>query len=100
MKNSDLSLESLTAGLGGIWKSLRSYKAIIFFLIVAALYGFIIWRINVYSNVPPSQIVENAGLSAQAHIDPTTAQKLQNLQNNSVGVQALFNQARQDPFQE
>jgi hypothetical protein len=100
MKNNDLTLSGITDNLSGVWKVLRGYKAFIFFLVVASLYGYIIWRINVYSNTPPSQAVESAGLTAQAHIDPSVVQKLESLQNNSVSVQALFNQARQNPFQE
>lgn len=78
----------------------RRYRVLIFILCIALLYGFIVWRISVYSDAPTNQTEENARLAAQPHIDPTTVQKMQELQNNSVSVQSLFNQARQDPFQE
>jgi len=102
MKNGDIKLDfgSISAGLGGLFKRVRAYKAIIFFLVVASLYGYIIWRINVYSNAPANQNEETAQIAAQPHIDPSTVQKMQELQNNSVNVQALFNEARQNPFQE
>ena len=33
-------------------------------------------------------------------LDPAIITKIQQLQDNSVGVQALFNEARNNPFQE
>jgi hypothetical protein len=102
MKNGDIKLNfgNVGAGFGTVLKQLKSYRALIFFLVVASLYGYIIWRINTYSNAPPSQSEESSQLAAQPHIDQSTVQKMQELQNNSVSVQALFNQARENPFQE
>jgi len=100
MKNSDLSLESIGTQLGSILKKARAYQTFIFFLVVACLYGFILWRINVYSNAPASQSVAGGQLATQPHIDQATVQKMLDLQSNSVSVQALFNQARANPFQE
>jgi len=102
MKNSDININfaSLQTSIGEVLKKLRLYKALIFFLFVAVLYGFIVWRINVYSNTPADQSAESAQLAAQPRIDQSTVQKMLDLQNNSVSVQALFNQARQSPFQE
>jgi len=102
MKNKDIKLDigSLSEGFGKALKKVGAYKAFIFFLVVAGLYGFIVWRINTYSSVAPSQSEESAQIAARPHIDPDTVKKLEDLQNNSVSVQALFNQARQNPFQE
>jgi hypothetical protein len=102
MKNGDIKLDlnSITAGLGSGIKKVNAYKGIIFFVAVAGLYGFILWRINTYSNIPANQNVENSKAVAQPHVDAATVQKIQQLQDNSVSVKALFNQARQNPFQE
>lgn len=102
MKNGDIKLDfgAIGASLGGLLKRLRGYRALIFFLLVASLYGYIVWRINTYSNAPANQTEENSQLAAQPHIDQSTVQKMQDLQNNSVSVQSLFNQARENPFQE
>lgn len=102
MKNSDINinLANLGPALGDLFKRLSLYSAFIFFLFVAALYGFIVWRINVYYNAPASQSEISAKVAAQPHIDPSVVQKMQDLQNNSVNVQSLFNQARENPFQE
>lgn len=98
MKSKDLSLNELPAQLGAILRRLSAYKVFIFFMLVASLYGYIVWRINVLSNAPPASTESQA--VTQAHIDQATVDKLQSLQDNSVSVQSLFDSARQDPFQE
>lgn len=102
MKNKDIQINfsELPAQLGGVFRRLSGYRALIFFLAVAALYSYIVWRINTFSNTPPSTSEQTAQTAAQPHIDPGTVQKIQSLQDNSVSVQALFDQARQNPFQE
>ena len=94
------SADDLTVQLRSAAHAASAYKAFIFFLVVAAFYGFIVWRINVFSNTPASTSEENAQSAAQPHIDPATVAKIQSLQDNSVNVQSLFDAARQNPFQE
>jgi len=77
------------------------YTIILFFLLLVAVYGFVLLKINSLSNAQPN----NSAVSSQAqtvaipHIDPNVVKQIQNLQDNSVSVQALFNQARTNPFQ-
>ena len=100
MKNGNIDLASLTTVASNTIKGARAYLALIFFLVVACCYGFIVWKINVYSNTPANQNEETAQVGSQPHVDASTVQKILSLQNNSVSVQALFNEARQNPFQE
>jgi hypothetical protein len=100
-KQGDLSLKSLKPiafrGLG----YLSRYAGIMFFLLIAAVYGFVLLRINSLADIQPSQ----SDIDAQAtetpipRVDPKVAQQLQNLEDNSVNVQTLFVQARNNPFQ-
>ena len=102
MKNTgiNVNLHDIPAALQRLGKKLSSYKVFIFFLAVASLYGYIIWRINTYSNAPASASEVSAQTTAQPHIDRTTIDKIQSLQDNSVNVQSLFDAARQNPFNE
>ncbi|HEY4160513.1 MAG TPA: hypothetical protein VGM08_00445 [Candidatus Saccharimonadales bacterium] len=100
MKNDNIELGAIGTQLGGMFKKVGAYRAIIFFLAVASLYGFILWRINAYSNVQPNQNEESTANAMPPHIDQTAVKAILNLQDNSVNVQALFNQARDNPFQE
>ncbi|HSX06408.1 MAG TPA: hypothetical protein VLG92_01665 [Candidatus Saccharimonadia bacterium] len=102
MKNNDihLNINDIPAQLAGLTRKANAYRAFLFFLLVASLYGFIIWRINVSNNTSASASEETAQTVAQPHIDAATIQKIQNLQDNSVRVQSLFDNARQNPFHE
>lgn len=81
---------------------LKRYRVMIFVLFVVLVYGFVVYRINTLSGVEPSQ----TDISAQsdpirtAHVDKSVITQLQSLQDNSVSVKALFDQARSNPFQE
>ncbi len=102
MKNTDIKINvnDLPALASGFSKKASAYRVLIFFLLVALLYGFIVWRINAFSNTPASTSEETAQTTSQPHIDPATVAKIQSLQDNSVSVQSLFDAARQNPFQE
>lgn len=78
------------------------YRIIIFVVLVVAVYGFLVYRINSLSNAQPSSQATSAQVNpiAGAHIDKATVAQLQQLQDNSVSVQTLFNNARNNPFQE
>ncbi|HSX30995.1 MAG TPA: hypothetical protein VLE99_03700 [Candidatus Saccharimonadales bacterium] len=100
MNNEKLSLGSLKGQLASAGHKLARYRAFGFFLMVAILYTFIVWRVNAASNVPLNASEQTAKTVAQPHIDPATVAKIQSLQDNSVSVQSLFDNARQNPFQE
>ena len=102
MKNKDINinLKNLPSAFSGYWRKLNTYKIFIFFLVVAVLYGYIIWRINVFSNAPADSSEVATQKTAQPHIDQATVDKIQSLQDNSVNVQSLFDSARDNPFQE
>lgn len=72
----------------------------LFLLLVVIVYAFVAWRISVLQNAQPNQTAVNAQVQASPQIDQATISKIQQLQNSSDNVQALFNQARQNPFQE
>jgi len=90
-------LDTITARLS----SLRRYIFVIFVLFVAGLYGFVLFRVNSLSHAQPvaSDVTSQVKAAAIPHIDQAVVKQLQSLQDNSVSVQALFNQARSNPFQ-
>jgi hypothetical protein len=90
-------LEKCTAGL----QKARRYSYVIFLVFVALLYGFVMFRISSLGNEQPSNAAVNSQVQAAQvpHIDKSVVKQLQSLQDNSVSVQSLFNQARSNPFQ-
>jgi hypothetical protein len=103
MKNSKLNinLKSLPVLLGAIVKFVSRYAIILFFLLLVAIYGFVLLKINSLSSAQPSTsaVSSQAQTVAIPQINPTVVKQIQNLQDNSVSVQTLFNQARTNPFQ-
>ena len=74
------------------------YRALLFFVLVAAVYGYVIVRINTFNKVTAA--TPEQATAQQVSVSPNTVQKIEDLQDNSVSVKALFDQARQNPFQE
>lgn len=77
-------------------------KKILFLALVVIVYVFVVWRFTVLRAAEPTEkaVASHQATQKLPTIDPATVKKIQQLQNNSVSVQALFNQARQDPFNE
>ena len=80
---------------------LRKYLWIGLVLLLIASYGYVLIKINSFVNQQPSttQIGQYLKNQANPSVNPKIVSQLEQLQNNSVSVRALFNQARQNPFQ-
>ena len=81
-------------------KQIIRFRMPLFFALLAMVYGFIAWRVSELSNVPPQSNTTSQTVPASPHIDQATVNKIEQLQDNSVNVKALFDQARQNPFNE
>lgn len=92
-------LKELTGRLQEILTSLKHYAVLAFILLIAASYGFLVMRINSLQSIPPSTTTSSP-VVVTPHIDPTIVAQLKQLQDNSVCVKALFDQARSNPFQD
>lgn len=80
----------------------RKYSVLLFVLFLVSIYGFLGWRINYYSQIAPDQndITAQLKTAGVPKVDPEVVKKIQQLQDNSVNAQTLFDQARDNPFQE
>ncbi len=92
--------DNLKTQLQQVSKKLLAARIPLFLLLVATVYAFVAWRISILQNAQPSANSVSSQVQSMPHIDQTTISKIQRLQSNSVSVNALFNQARQNPFQE
>jgi hypothetical protein len=72
------------------------------FLIFGAIYASLILRVNHLSGLSPTQVQIDSQLQTTQplKVDPATLDKIQQLQNENIQVQSLFDQARQNPFAE
>lgn len=78
------------------------YALVMFLILLLAVYGFLLWRIAYFSGLEPDQAEVSAQLKTAGvpKIDPAVVKKMQDLKDNSVNVQTLFDKARDNPFQE
>lgn len=84
------------------WQIALHLRIILFLLLLVVLYAFIGWRISTLTNAKPdaAAIAAKASETSTPHIDKAIVDKIKQLEDNSVTVQALFNEARQNPFRE
>lgn len=80
---------------------LKRYSIVFFLIFVAILYGMVLLHINSLNTQQPSDQAVSSQVKAAnvPHIDQSIVQQIQSLQDNSVSVQSLFDQARNNPFQ-
>lgn len=106
MKNKDIEFKltkgSLTKSFAKFIRLVKPYIAVLFFLLIALAYGFVILRINALSKaeVDPSAVSEQVKASPTPRIDANAIKQLETLKDNSVNVQTLFEESRTNPFQE
>jgi hypothetical protein len=100
--NNSLNLKSLVTTLKNFSRQISRYRVVITLVLVFGIYGFVFWRIQTLSGAEPSinQINAQTNPAIGAHIDKHVVDQLRQLRDNSVNVQALFNQDRNNPFQE
>lgn len=94
------SLEKVLAKVRPVVRALRKYYIILIIIFIAGVYGFLINKINSLNSKEPDQSEVSAKLEKTPHlkIDDATIEKIKQLQDNSVEVKALFDSARQNPF--
>lgn len=98
-KKPDLS--KLTQSAAKIGSQLNAYRLPIFLTLIALVYVFIVYQIHSLSTAEPSpDAVSSQVKGAETlKLDPKLVRQLESLQDNSVSVQTLFDQARSNPFQ-
>ncbi len=86
--------------INGIVQLLNKNKIYIFILFIMITYGYIYVKMQSADSASPNtaQIQAIANPLAGTKINAQVVQQIQSLQNNSVNVQTLFQNARNNPF--
>ncbi len=97
-----LNLPALKAKLRRLTPLINKHGAFALILLVLLIYLFLVWRISSLASAEPDDVAVDTALTSSAvpKIDNKAIEQIQNLEQNSSQVQALFNQARNNPFQE
>lgn len=98
----NLDIKSIRPRLKKLLKLLAKYATFIVIILVLASYGFLVIRIkSLVTNDPNSDAVDQRIKALpRLAIDKNTLTKIQQLQDSNIQVKALFNSARNNPFQE
>lgn len=81
---------------------LQRYASFLFIIGVLLIYTFLVLRINALANVSPTDeaIAEKANTVKRLKLDQTSIDKIEQLEDQNVGVQSIFDKARTNPFQD
>ena len=101
-KNVKIDPNAIKLQVYKILAQLRKYSPVLFLLLLAAVYGFVLFRASQLISAQPSDsdVSSQTQSAVTPHVDPAAVDQLQALQDNSVSVKSLFDQARSNPFQE
>jgi len=100
MKNNNLDLNKLKKQLNQLSKVGAKHIAFVGVMIVLITYLFVVWNISKLSVAEPSG---DDSASIQTHIpkiDKAAIDQIQSLEQNNTDIHSLFNDARNNPFQE
>ncbi len=97
-----LDFKNLPSKLTPVLNFLKRYAVFISIIVVLGIAVFFVLRINQYSRMEPSdQAVEDKLQTVQRpKVDKAVLDKIQELKDQNVQVQTLFDQARNNPFNE
>lgn len=100
--NINLDLKDIPAKLLALLQKLKKYTVFICILAVLGIFVFLVWRIQHYATVEPTDtdVVNKLNELHTPRLDQDAVNKILLLEDQNVEVQTLFNQARQNPFQE
>ena len=97
-----LSLKDVPAKLQPLFAKVRRYIVPIYCIALSILFGFLVVRIGLLAQAEPDEQAVSEKLKGvkRPRIDQNAIDKIQALQSSNVEVEALFKQARENPFQE
>lgn len=99
--NLNINFKDIPSQLGHTGHALARYIPLMFLVIIASIYSFLLIEIGTISNTGPDEsAVANQTASISPNIDKKAIEQMKALQDNSVNVQTLFEQARSNPFNE
>ncbi|PID32484.1 hypothetical protein CR970_00200 [Candidatus Saccharibacteria bacterium] len=100
--STDISTKNIKQSVRPIVNFGRTYLPFAFFVAFGILCMFLVYQINSYASVEPTEdeIAEQLKVIQRPHIDDELVVKIQQLQDQNIEVRTLFEQARNNPFSE
>jgi len=101
-KNLNLDLASVKLQFKKLSKRFLRHAAFIAITAVLLVYVFVVWQISSLTSAEPSPEDEATALAETIipKVNKEAVKHIQSLEQNSAKIQSLFNEARNNPFQE
>lgn len=80
----------------------KKYASFVFIVIILCLYTFLVYQISRFSLAEPDPAAVDAKVQSigRLKIDQESINKIQQLEDQNINVQSLFESARDNPFQD
>ncbi len=100
MKN--LDLKTIPSKIMPLLLTIKRYLGFITVIIILCLYGFMVFYVNNLASSEPTdeQVAEKLKAVQRPRIDEAALKKINELQDQNIQVETLFEQARDNPFNE
>ncbi|MCA9337493.1 hypothetical protein KC951_02180 [Candidatus Saccharibacteria bacterium] len=100
--NTNIDIKQIPSKLGHSVSKLKKYRVFFFILAVLIAYSYVVLQIQKAITIEPTetQISEKLQDLKRTKIDQDAIKKIQDLESTHVEVHALFQDARDNPFQE
>lgn len=98
----NIDLKDIPAKIIPVLEKLREYVVFISILAVLGLFGFIVIQVRSVANIEPSQaqVMEKLNELNPPRVDQDAIDKIQQLEDANIEVKTLFEEARDNPFQD
>lgn len=98
----NLEVKDLPAKIMPLLDKARSYIGFLVVLLILGAFGFVVVQIRNYATIEPTEdaITEQLQGISSSRIDEDAVEAVRNLEETNVDVKTLFDEARDNPFQE
>jgi cell division protein FtsN len=96
----NIEVNQIPAYLKKLLNKITRFLVPIYLCLLIGVIGFLVFKINQFSNLEPDpeQVANQQNVIKRVTIDQEAIDKIQNLEEQNVGVKSLFKQARENPF--
>lgn len=97
-----LEVKDIPTKLKPVLGFMKRYMMFIAVILGLVIFGFFVFRINQFSRAEPDEaaIEERLKTAKRPKIDEAVVNKIEQLEDQNIEVQSLFNEARNNPFSE
>lgn len=94
--------QQLTEKLQSVKRLTLRFAPILFIVIVLSIYGFLILYVNNLTavSVDDDEVIEMLEVTTRPQIDQQAVEAIEELQDQNIQIESLFEEARDNPFSE